>query len=55
MLGGAGYIHSEQRERGSLAYSGKEAGDRIRKGEIHPEESLRGRQGQAQEERSQRK
>lgn len=29
------------REGGSQAYPGKEAGDNIRKGEIHPEESLR--------------
>lgn len=31
----------QNREGGSLAYPGKEAGDSIRKGEIHPEESLR--------------
>lgn len=31
----------QNREGGSLAYPGKEAGDSISKGEIHPEESLR--------------
>lgn len=31
----------QNREGGSLAYPGKEGGVSIRKGEIHPEESLR--------------
>lgn len=36
---------TQKREGGSLAYPGKEAGDSIREGEIHPEESLRAGKG----------
>lgn len=35
----------QNREGGSLAHSGKEAGDSVRKGEIHPEEGLRAGKG----------
>lgn len=35
----------QNREGGSLAYSGKEVGDSIRKGEIHPEQGLRAGKG----------